>query len=141
MNNKKMTLEDFKAKAIDKYRNRILVADIEVEGFGKVPFNRPSDNDLIEFLNGSAKGTKVSKGENGDVKIDETDLTPIANAAKILVYNCCAYLHDTELHEEVEAVDPYDTPFKIFGIDATIDAAEQISDIFGGSKVKEDIKN
>lgn len=141
MDNKKMTLEAFKAKAIDKYRNRILVSDIEVDGFGKVPFNRPSDNNLLEYLNGAAKGAKISKDEDGNINVNETDMIIVANAAKILVYNSCGFLHDTELQEEVEVVDPYDMPFTIFGVDATLDAAEKISDIFGAGKVKEDVKN
>ena len=90
MDNKKLTLEDFKAKAIDKYKNRKLVAEIEVDGFGSVPFNRPSDNDILEYLNGASKGAKLSK--DGEVK--ETDLIPVAEASKVLVYKCCGFLHD-----------------------------------------------
>ncbi|EDT75825.1 hypothetical protein [Clostridium butyricum] len=141
MDNKKMTLEAFKAKAIDKYRNRILVADIEVDGFGTAPFNRPSDNAMLEYLNGAAKGAKISKDEYGNMNVDETDMIPVAEAAKILVYNCCSYLHDTELQKEVEVKDPYDMPFTVFGVDATLSTAEKISDIFGAGKVKEDVKN
>ena len=47
LENKKLTLGDFKSRAIDKFKNRKLVADIEVEGFGLIPFNRPSDNDML----------------------------------------------------------------------------------------------
>lgn len=137
MNNKKMTLEDFKAKAIDKYKRRILVADIEVKGFGTVPFKRPSDNDLLEYLNGAAKGAKLNK----DGEIKETDVMPIAEAAKVLVYNTCSYLHDSELQENVEVIDPYDTPFKVFGVDATMNAAEKISDIFNSGEIQEEVKN
>ncbi len=141
MDNKKLTLEDFKAKAIDKYKNRKLVADIEVKGFGTVPFSRPSDNDLLEYLNGAAKGAKISRDANDNVKVDETDIIPVAEAAKILVYKCCAYLHDSELQTEVEVIDPYDTAFKVFGVDGTIDAAEKISDTFNSNEIQEEIKN
>lgn len=137
MDNKKLTLEEFKAKAIDKFKNRKLIADIEVQGFGTVPFKRPSDNDLLEYLNGAAKGAKL----NSDGNLAETDIIPVADAAKVLVYKCCPYLHDTELQEEVEATDPYDTPFKIFGVNGTIDAAEKISDEFDTGDIQKDIKN
>lgn len=137
MDNKKLTLEDFKAKAIDKYKNRKLVAEIEVDGFGPVPFNRPSDNDILEYLNGASKGAKLSK----DGEIKETDLIPVAEASKILVYKCCGFLHDAELQEIFEAVDPYDTPSKIFGLTETISVAEKIADTFNVSEVQEEIKN
>ena len=58
MDDKKLTLEQFKAKAIDKFKNRKLIADIEVQGFGTVPFKRPSDNDLLEYLNEQRKVQK-----------------------------------------------------------------------------------
>lgn len=136
MENKKLTLEDFKAKAIDKFKNRKLVADIEVEGFGLIPFNRPSDNDMLEYLNGAARGAKIKDGE-----VKETDLLPVAEASKKLVYKCCNFLHDSELQESIEAVDPYDTPSKVFGLTNVISLAEKITDIFGASEVKSDIKN
>lgn len=137
MDNKKLTLEEFKAKAIDKFNNRKIIADIDVKGFGIVPFQRPSDNDLLEYLNGAAKGAKL----NSDGDVTETDIVPVANAAKILVYKCCSYLHDTELQEEVEAKDPYETAFKVFGVNGTIDAAEKISDEFDTVDIQKDIKN
>lgn len=135
--NKILTLEDFKTKAIDKFKNRKLVAEIEVEGLGKIPFNRPSDETVLEYLNGASKGAKLSK--DGEVK--ETDLIPVAEASKILVYKCCGFLHDTELQESVEAIDPYDTPLKVFGLTETISLAEKIADAFNTSEVKEEIKN
>lgn len=137
MENKKITLESFKAKAIDKFKNRKLVADIEVKGFGLVPFNRPSDNDLLEYLNGAAKGAVIGKDGN----ISETNIVPVADASKVFVYKCCSYLHDTELQEKVGVTDPYDIVFKLFGIDGTIDAAEKITDIFNGVEVQKEIKN
>lgn len=137
MENKKLTLEEFKAKAIDKFKNRKIIADIDVKGFGIVPFQRPSDNDLLEYLNGAAKGAKL----NSDGDVTETDIVPVANAAKILVYKCCSYLHDIELQEEVEAKDPYETAFKVFGVNGTIDAAEKISDEFDTIDIQKDIKN
>ncbi|WP_244833371.1 hypothetical protein [Clostridium sp. BJN0001] len=137
MDEKVMTLEAFKAKAIDKYRKRKLVADILVKGFGKVKFKRPTDEDLLEYLNGAAKGAKLSK--DGEVK--ETDVGPIADAAKILVYKTCPFLHDSELQKEIEATDPYDAPFKVFGLTETMSLAEKISDEFNSEDIQEDIKN
>lgn len=137
----RVTLESFRDKAIDKHRNRKLVADIEVKGFGMIPFKRPSDNDLLEYVNGAAKGAKVRRDENGKTVVDETDITPVAEASKILVYKCCEYLHDKELQEEVDPDEPFDMPFLIFGLTETISIAEKISDTFGSNEIAKDIKN
>ena len=91
---------------------------------------------MLEYLNGAARGAKIKDGE-----VKETDLLPVAEASKKLVYKCCNFLHDAELQESIEAVDPYDTPSKIFGLTNVISLAEKITDIFGASDVKSDIKN
>ena len=138
---KRVTLESFKSKAIDRHRNINLVEYIEVKGFGMIPFKRPSDNDLLEYVNGAAKGAKVRRDENDKVVVDETDITPVAEAAKILVYKCCEYLHDKELQKEVEPDEPFDMPFIIFGITETIAVAEKISDVFDSNEIGKDVKN
>ena len=123
----RVTLESFRDKAIDKHRNRKLVADIEVKGFGMIPFKRPSDNDLLEYVNGAAKGAKVRRDENGKTVVDETDITPeaVAKLAK----------------EKVDPDEPFDRPFLIFGLTETISIAEKISDTFGSNEIAKDIKN
>lgn len=137
MDNKKLTLEDFRKKALDNKKNKLMVKEIEVEGFGAVPFKRPSDNASLEYLNAAAKAVKSNK--NGEIV--DSNISVLANAAKELVYKCCDYLHDVELQEEYECQEPYDIVFEIFGISETMDLADKLTDKFDIKEVKEDIKN
>lgn len=135
--NKRLTLDDFRKKAIEKYRNRKMNEYLEVKGFGEVLCERPLDDDLLEYLNQAAKGAIMDKEGN----ITGTNITPIAEAAKTLVYKSCKYLHDAELQEELEVDEPYDVVFKLFGIDGAMELAEKISDTFGSNEVKREVKN
>lgn len=134
---KRLTLEDFRNKAINNYKNRKKVIDLEVKGYGEVSFARPSDDDLLEYLNEAAKGAVMDKEGN----VTGANITPIAEAAKILVYKSCKYLHDKDLQTELEVQEPYDIVYKLFGIDGAMSLAEKISDAFGSNEVKQDIKN
>lgn len=133
----KLTLEDFRRKALNNKKNKLMVKEIEIEGFGKVPFKRPTDDDSLEYLNLAARAVKANK--NGEIV--DSNISLLATAAKELVYKCCDYLHDNELQEEYECEDPYDIVFKIFGISETMDLAEKLIDGFDAKEVKEDIKN
>lgn len=133
---KRLTLDDFRRKAIENLKNRKEVVYFNVDGFGEVEFYRPSDNDLLEYLNEAAKGAIMDEG-----KIAGANILPIAEAAKILVYKSCKYLHDSELQTESEVTEPYDIVFKLFGIEVTMDLGDKISDAFGSNEVKKEIKN
>lgn len=134
---KKITLEDFINKATNKYKNRKMSVDIPVDGFGELTFNRPSDNDLLEYLNNVAKGVKADKDGN----ILDTDLTVMVEASQVLVYKTCDYLHNKELQENLEIVDPLDTPIRVFGATRTMEIAEKISNAFENDGIKETVKN
>ena len=136
-NQKQLTLDDFRKRALDKLRNRKNTEVFEVEGYGPVPCERPSDNELLKYLNGAAKGAKLDK----EGKAKEVDITPIAIAAKTLVYSSCKFLHDKEILGEADIEEPYDIAFALFGISETMKLAEKISDTFGGTEVQKDIKN
>lgn len=134
---KELSLEDFLSKSKYYLDNREDVKCFSIAGFGRIPFNRPSDDELLKYITASAKGATLD--ENGEAKM--VDMTPIAVASKALVYNSCAYLHNKELLEKAEVEEPYDITFKLFGINETIDLAGKISDEFGSRKVLNKIKN
>lgn len=147
----KLTLADFTKKATDKYNNRKMVIEIEVEGFdGTITFTRPSQNDLLVFMSKNTKAIKTEtekvKSEDGKSEVDKTkmiemDFVLLAEASAILVYNSCAFLHDENLQKSLEVVDPYDIVLKVFGTEKTIEIADTISDEFGNNGVEENIKN
>ena len=134
---KELTLDDFISKSLDCLNNRKDVEYLLVKGLGKIPFSRPSDNELLKYLNASAKGAALD--EEGKAKM--IDMTPIAIASKTLVYQSCKYLHDKRLLEKADVEEPFDVAFKLFGISETIDLAGRISDIFGSNEVSKKIKN
>ena len=134
---KELTLDEFINKSFDCLENRKDVEYLPVKGFGKIPFNRPTDNELLKYLNAASKGATLD--EEGKAKM--IDMTPIAIASKTLVYQSCTYLHDKRLLEKSGVEEPFDIAFKLFGISETIDLAGKISDKFGSNEVSKKIKN
>ena len=152
MDTKKLTLADFTKKATDKYNNRKMVIEIEVEGMdGTVTFTRPSENDLLVYMSKNSKAVKTelvivekAKDKNDDGernKVVEIDYVLMTDAAVMLVFNSCAFLQDEALQKSLGATDPYDVVIKIFGASETRKIADRIVEEFSGDKVEEQIKN
>lgn len=137
---KKITLEDFISKASAKHKNKKMEAEIEIEGYGLVPFRRPTDSEYLEYMNQLAKSVKADKEGN----VIDTDLENMTDASAQLIYKTCTFLHNKDLQESLEVKDPLDSPAGAFGIDRLTDIAGKITDAFyedGGKKVKDTIKN
>jgi len=142
MNKNKLTLADFTKKATDKYNNRKMTIEIEIEDMdGTVIFSRPDQNDLLVYMSKNTKAIKSEIGANGKSQVSEMDFVLMTEAAATLVYNSCAFLHDDNLQKSLNVIDPYDVVTQIFGADKTMDIANQISDAFNDEKVTEKIKN
>ena len=138
----KLTLADFTKKASEKYNNRKMIAEIEVEEMdGTVTFTRPSQNDLLAYKSKTSNAIKTEKGKNGEAQVAEMDFILMTEAAVELIYNSCTFLHDENLQKSLEVVDPYDVVTKVFGTDGTMDIANKISDAFSDEEVVEKIKN
>ena len=138
----KLTLADFTKKATDKYNNRKMIMEIEVEGMnGTVTFTRPSQNDLLIYMSKNANAIKTEEGKNGKAQVAEMDFVLMADAAVELVYNACSFLQDDNLQKTLGVVDPFDVVTKVFSPDMAIDIAKQISEEFSGEEVVEKIKN
>ena len=138
----KLTLADFTKKATDKYNNRKMIIEIEVEGMdGTVTFARPSQNDLLVYMSKNTKAVKSEEDKNGKSQVSEMDFVLMTDAAVTLIYNSCVFLHDENLQKSLEVIDPYDIVTKIFGTDKAIEIAQQISEAFTDSGVTENIKN
>lgn len=138
----KLTLADFTKKATDKYNNRKMIIELEVEGMdGTITFTRPSQNDLLAYKSKNNNAIKTEKGKNGKAQVAEMDFILMTEAAVELIYNSCTFLHDENLQKSLEVVDPYDIVTKVFGTDRTMDIANKISDAFSDEEVVEKIKN
>ena len=138
----KLTLADFAKKATDKYNNRKMIIEIEVEGMdGSVTFTRPSQNDLLVYMSKNAKAVKSEVDKDGKSQVTEMDFVLMTDAAVTLIYNSCAFLHDEDLQKSLGVIDPYDIVTKIFNPETAIDISRQISDAFTSDEVVENIKN
>lgn len=138
----KLTLADFTKKATDKYNNRKMIIEIEVEGMdGTLTFSRPSQNDLLVYMSKNTKAVKSEKDEKGESQVTEMDFVLMTDAAVALIYNSCTFLHDEDLQKSLEVIDPYDIVTRIFNPEVAIDISRQISDAFMDDEVAEKIKN
>lgn len=135
--NIRLTLDDFRKKALQREKDKKLFAFIDVEGFGELKFSRPSDNDILKYMDECARAVKTD-GKGNPV---EKDLKVLFEASKELVFNTCDYLGDKALREGLGIKDPMDMPSKVFGIAGTIDIAGQIMEEFEGQNLVEEIED
>lgn len=135
-NTKKITLEDFIKKATQKYQNRKNSMDIEVENIGILTFNRPTENELLLYMN------RVSSAVVSDAKgnVVSQDLNIMMDASKDLIYSTCSFLQNTELQKSLDVVDPLDVVIKVFGITKVIDIASQIGSEFMDEETKKKVE-
>lgn len=135
---KKLSLNEFINKALEKDANKKKEEDIDIPEYGLVTFTRPTDEDSLEYLNASANAVKI----DSEGTIQSTDLIFMNEAAKSFIYSSCPFLQNTELQEALNIKDPLDTPAKVFGSNNLINIANIIKQKFGdGTKVKRTIKN
>lgn len=131
----KLTLEDFRNRALQRERDKKLFVFLEVEGFGEVKFSRPKENEILTYMDECAKAVKTDEEGNAISQ----DLRMIFEASKSLVYFSCDFLQDKELRESLGIKDPLDAPFKVFGINETISLAGEIMAEFEGGNIVEEI--
>ncbi|MBZ9633192.1 hypothetical protein [Clostridium sp. FP1] len=141
MNTSKLTLEDFIKKATDKYNNRKMVIEIEIEGMGMVTFTRPSENQILTYMSKNSKAVQGEEGADGKRKVTEMNFNLMLESSRELVFHSCAFLKNPELQASLDVIDGYDVVTKVFGVNKTIDLANEISDAFGDTETEEEVKN
>jgi hypothetical protein len=134
---KKLSLDEFINKGLEKETNRKKEVDINIEGLGPVTFTKPTEDEMLEFLNAQANSFKINKNE----EIIGSDLISLTAASKGFIYFHCPFLQNTQLHEAWGIKDPLDTPARAFGIENLPDIAGRIKDAFEDPTVKTKIKN
>lgn len=124
---KKATFKDLIAKKLKKESEINKTKDIFVSSMdATLTFRKPSDDLILDVID-----------EIGD----KDDTRKMVVAFKKLIYMCCDMLQDTELHKELEVVDPFDTVEKLFDLADTMEIGESLMDLINiGGKVEE-IKN
>lgn len=141
MGNKKLTLEQFREKAMKKHKSRKMVAEIEVENYGKITFKRPKDSQMLTYLNETANSIQTDDAGN----VIGQDIVRLLDSSKELVYMSCPFLQDEKLKESLGIKDPLETPVELFGMKETMNIAKCIVEEFEGlqvdKEVDEEIKN
>lgn len=133
-----ITLQEFIEKAQNKVKNRKMTTDIDIPSMEcSLTFMRPSEDELLEYMNEISKSIKVDKNKT----VIETDMIKMFEASKRIVYSNCEYLKSKELQDALGIVAPLDILSKLFGAELTIKIAEKIYEDFSDTKVSEVIKN
>lgn len=124
---RKATFKDLLAKKIQKEESEMRFKDIYVSSMdATLTFKKPSDDLICDMI---------------DELKDEENTRKLVEVYKKLIYQCCPMLQDTELHKELEVVDPLDTVSKIFDLKDIMEIGEKLEDLIDiGTKVEE-IKN
>ena len=135
---KKTDLEIFIAKAMKRKEESNKPFDLEIEGYGLVHFNKPSNNQLLNYMD-KVSSAIVTEGTGEEAKVISQDLVQMVEASKELVYLCCPTLQQTELQTALEIQDPMETSIEVFGIEKTLDIAAQISEKTKGYKLQEEV--
>jgi len=134
----KITFDEFVAKATAKRNNRKMVADIYVgDEYGYMSFNRPSNNDILQYINNVSKS--IIFDSEGNMTGQDTIL--MFEASRELIYATCPFIQKKELHEALDIIDPFDIVAEVFGVQNAIDIATRIKDEFDGASVGDEIKN
>jgi hypothetical protein len=126
-NAKKATFKDLISKKMKKEEDALRTKDIYVSSMdATLTFKKPKDDLIFDAIE-----------EIDDAK----DVKKIASAYKKLIYLCCDMLQDTELHKEIDVVDPFDTVESLFDLADIMEIGEQLMDMLNiGDKI-EQIKN
>lgn len=139
---KNTEFQDFINKAIKRKEEMSKPFDLEVAGYGTVHFNRPTNNQLLNYMDkvNSAMVTETQgEGEEKETKVVSQDFIQMSEAAKELVYVCCPILQQKELQEALDIQDPFETAIEVFGVTEIIRIATEISEKADGAKIQEEV--
>lgn len=153
-----MTLEEFIAKTKEKEESKIKIIVLEVEGFGKIEFQRPSESKFLKFSNemlSSVKGLDLSSkteeemedadAAQNNIKTENINLVSFAKAASEFIYHSCSYMRDQQIRKIYKNSAFEDIPLCILGQSNVITLATMIYKEFNGKKevqeIEEELKN
>jgi hypothetical protein len=128
MSNKKtLTLEQFIAKSLQRENDKIKFKDIYIESLDcDLTFERPTNEDVLEVMDEISENKTVRN---------------CVDVFKKLVYNCCPFLKEQQLHDAHGVADPIDIVDKIFEIQDILDLGEKLMQLTGIKDFQEEIKN
>lgn len=121
----KATFDDLIRLKLRREEQREKPIELMVESLGKtLTFTAPTRDQQLDFIGGVR---------------NDGDIGNAYTAYKKLVYDCCGVLHDAKLHNEIGAVDPYDTVDILFSPVEVMAIGDKLADEF--MSVAAEIKN
>jgi len=122
---KKLTLNDFIAKAKQKEKDKLSFKDVNTKA-GLITMQKLDDKKLLNLMD----------------QIEECDtMQEMVEVYKEVIYESVPILQKKELSEEFKLVEPYDVVTQVFKIDEIVDLAVRIIEIHGLNDIGEDLKN
>ncbi|MFV0517816.1 MAG: hypothetical protein ACK5MV_10525 [Aminipila sp.] len=123
---KKATFKDLVARKRQKEESLLKFKEIEVKSMEKsLIFKKPSDDMVLDVMDGI--GTSA-------------DTRAVTKAYKKLIYMSCDALQDTELHKELDVIDPLDTVDAIFDLSDILTIGEELFEFSGIGSIGEEVK-
>ncbi|MHC1723043.1 MAG: hypothetical protein AB9836_07575 [Aminipila sp.] len=133
---KNITLDDFIKKSVERYNNRKMVVNLEVNG-DLIPFNRPSEYDLLRYIDDTARAIEW----DSDGKYTGQDSSKMFESSRDFVYATCKFMQDKELQKVFEVTEPTDVVVKICGVEGTLELAAKIKEAFDGDRLATEVDN
>ena len=128
-NAKKATLKDLILKKNIREENKFKTKEVYIESIDKtLVFNKLSEEKILDLMS--------------DIKdIENINLRENYELCKQMIYFSCSMLQDTELHKELEIVDPLDIVNALFEMKEVFEITEEITELIGLGDFVGEIKN
>lgn len=128
-NVQKATLKDLLLKKKLKEENSFKTKEVYIESIDKtLVFNKINEGKLLDLLSDVKDIENINMRENYEL-------------CKQVIYFSCPMLQNTELHKELEVVDPLDTVSNLFEMKEVFEITEEISELIGLGDFIENVKN
>ena len=138
-----ITLEEFIAKAREKEDKKIKIVVLNIQGFGEIEFQRPSENNFLKFSNGmlsAIKDVDLDEKSTEKLKTENIDMVDFSKAASEFIYNSCSYMRAEEIRNIYRNSSFYDIPLCILGQSEVINIATKLYEAFNGKREAEEIQ-
>lgn len=123
----KATFQDLITRKMQRDHDKLQVKEVKVNSLSKsLMFKKPSDEALLNVIEEIGDGSNTRN---------------IVEAYKKLIYLTCDLLQSSELQNELNVVDPFDTVTAVFTIPDIMQIGAELVDFAGFGDVGERVKN
>lgn len=143
-----LSFEEFLAKARENEDKKVKAITIDIDKFGKISFQRPSINIMLEFqkkMLESLGGVEFDKQKQVSFDMAELDIEDFAHASSKFIYETCEFIRRKEIRDMYSKYEFYDIPLALFGDMEVINIATNVYNRFKGNeeieKKVDEIKN